>query len=213
MSRSSQRAEAKRQQILQAARQLFLKQGYARTTTDAVTQAAGISKETLYSYFKGKAGLLVATVNAEFLGLERLHGALPPARNLPEFRTQLLEFAQRFIQYTRQPEVLSLLRLLAGEAMHVPELRPLVKDAVPNRTLRLIQQLLSDAQTRGLIQVPDLDLSARMFAGPLLTYAALDGLFAETPAPPPTTATLQRLVDSFLLTVALTETSSTFDLP
>jgi AcrR family transcriptional regulator len=51
------RQEAKRKQIRAAARRLFLDRGFAETSMDAVTAAAGVSKQTLYRYYESKSAL------------------------------------------------------------------------------------------------------------------------------------------------------------
>lgn len=177
MTQETARTRAKRQQILAAARTLFLAQGYARTSTDAVTRAAGVSKQTLYAYYPGKAELLAATVAQELDGLDpggRLH---PPPATRPELRAQLLGFARAVTSRLLDPDALALLRLLLGEAAHLPELRAALRQAFPARLLGAAEHLLRDAQERGLIETPNLQLSARMFVGPVMSYVALDGLF------------------------------------
>jgi AcrR family transcriptional regulator len=51
-------ARATRTRVLAAARDAFLTSGYAGTTIRAVAAAAGVSAETVYKRFGGKAGLL-----------------------------------------------------------------------------------------------------------------------------------------------------------
>lgn len=52
----------KRSVILRAAHTLFLKEGYAETSMDAVTSAAGVSKATVYSHFASKEKLFEVLV-------------------------------------------------------------------------------------------------------------------------------------------------------
>src|SRR4051812_41247107 len=52
----------KREAILAAARQLFLGDGFERTSVDAIAATAGVSKRTVYDYFGDKRTLLVAVV-------------------------------------------------------------------------------------------------------------------------------------------------------
>jgi AcrR family transcriptional regulator len=54
------RAQQRREAVLRAARTLFLDVGYAATTVPAVAGAAGVSAETVYKMFGGKAGLVRA---------------------------------------------------------------------------------------------------------------------------------------------------------
>jgi AcrR family transcriptional regulator len=57
-SRRKAQAEENRRVVVAAARDLFLDQGYGRTTIADVAQAAGVSAETIYAVFRNKAALL-----------------------------------------------------------------------------------------------------------------------------------------------------------
>lgn len=52
-------------EITEAARQLFLQDGYEATAMSRLAQAAGIAPNTIYWYFKDKDEVLVAVLNAE----------------------------------------------------------------------------------------------------------------------------------------------------
>ena len=55
-------AAARQEQILDAARRLFLTKGYEATTIEDVLTAVGIAKGTLYHHFPGKEAILDAIV-------------------------------------------------------------------------------------------------------------------------------------------------------
>lgn len=52
------RAQATRQRVIDAAHDLFVTQGYGRTTIADVARDAGVSVETIYSAFGSKPALL-----------------------------------------------------------------------------------------------------------------------------------------------------------
>jgi len=56
------RAEATRDAVIVAARDLFLSRGYAATTVSEVATSCGVSVEYVYKRFGGKAGLIRAVV-------------------------------------------------------------------------------------------------------------------------------------------------------
>ncbi|HCR79885.1 MAG TPA: TetR family transcriptional regulator, partial [Alcanivorax sp.] len=56
---------AKREAILDAAKALFIAQGFAGTSMDAVATEAGASKLTVYSHLSDKATLFAAAVEAK----------------------------------------------------------------------------------------------------------------------------------------------------
>ena len=56
----TERAEANREAVLDAARRVFLAKGYHGTTVDAVAREAGFTIGAVYSRFAGKADLFLA---------------------------------------------------------------------------------------------------------------------------------------------------------
>jgi len=59
-------AEGRRAEILEAARVLFLRDGYARTPVSAIVKAAGVAQGTFYLYFASKQELLAELARAVF---------------------------------------------------------------------------------------------------------------------------------------------------
>lgn len=57
------RTEAKRQEIVQIATELFEQNGFERTSMSMISEKVGGSKATLYGYFKSKEELLEAVLN------------------------------------------------------------------------------------------------------------------------------------------------------
>jgi len=53
----------KRRLILDAAQHVFAENGFHTSTMDAVAEAAGVAKGTIYLYFKGKNELLIDLVD------------------------------------------------------------------------------------------------------------------------------------------------------
>jgi AcrR family transcriptional regulator len=64
--------KSKREHLVEAAQQLFYREGIKGTGIDAVLEHAGISKRTLYNHFKSKDELVIATLQRrddEFLNM------------------------------------------------------------------------------------------------------------------------------------------------
>lgn len=64
IDRNSERAEATRERIVQAARELVLEHGYDGVSTGHVLQLAGVSRGGLYHHFSGKHDLMAAVLEA-----------------------------------------------------------------------------------------------------------------------------------------------------
>jgi len=63
-SRQAVDRDARRQQLIDAARDLFAKKGYHATTVDDITRAAGVAKGTFYLYFDEKREVYYEVVRA-----------------------------------------------------------------------------------------------------------------------------------------------------
>jgi AcrR family transcriptional regulator len=106
MARIVKKPEERRQEIVAAARELFQKQQYEKTTMQDVMEKLGIAKGTIYHYFRSKEELLEAVVEqtvdeyvagmqalldeTEGNALDRLR-VLITAGNVAEEQDQLLE--------------------------------------------------------------------------------------------------------------------------
>ena len=67
-SRRRDQARQTRAEVLDAARRLFLADGFAATTVASVARTAGVSVETVYKTFGNKSGLLRAVAEAALAG-------------------------------------------------------------------------------------------------------------------------------------------------
>src|SRR5947208_11121 len=66
--RRREQARATRRAILQAARDMFVQDGYVATTIDAIADHAGVSPETVYATFRNKRSLLSQLIDVSMAG-------------------------------------------------------------------------------------------------------------------------------------------------
>ena len=98
----TERQVAKREQIATAARKLFLELGFAGTSMDAVSAEAGVSKQTLYTYFPAKVDLLGDILDGELSRID-LEGRSPSRRRSPSCADVLVQFASRLTHMPAAP--------------------------------------------------------------------------------------------------------------
>jgi TetR/AcrR family fatty acid metabolism transcriptional regulator len=82
--------ERKRREILEAAMRVFARDGYHRAKMEAVAEAAGIGKGTVYEYFKSKTDLFLALhdhmlAELKAFYMKELKGIQQPAAMLERF--------------------------------------------------------------------------------------------------------------------------------
>ncbi len=84
MSRDQKKAESRRR-ILDAARDVFFRDGFMRANLDEMAEKAGVAKGTLYRYFESKADLYVAVLADNLdIFLERMQEAAGPGSSALE---------------------------------------------------------------------------------------------------------------------------------
>ncbi len=90
------RAQERRQQIMQAALTCFARKGYHKTTMDDIVAESGLSKGTLYWYFKSKDELFFSLINSFFLEMQQDLDAVfeQPSSSTEKLRTLAYEFAR-----------------------------------------------------------------------------------------------------------------------
>jgi AcrR family transcriptional regulator len=84
-------------EIIAAAKRLFLKQGYQNFTTRKLAAQVGLSQTGLYVYFKNKDELLEAVCRATFAGLvERFREIAAKRSDAPDLLRRLIEAYVQF---------------------------------------------------------------------------------------------------------------------
>jgi TetR/AcrR family transcriptional repressor of mexJK operon len=151
-------------QILMAARELFLSQGYGNTSMDAVAKHAGVSKSTLYAHFENKEQLFGAVVGT---ARQRLHDALTGVSTTHErdIRKMLIQIGTQFMSYVTEPVSLTLFRVVIGEIQKFPELGREMYQSGNSVVVRTIADFFRQWTDAGLLQVEDTMLASRQFLG------------------------------------------------
>jgi TetR/AcrR family transcriptional repressor of mexJK operon len=147
--------------ILESAKQLFVEQGYAGTSMDAIAKAAGVSKLTLYSHFGRKDDLFQQCVIAKCEEYAP-HELYDPA-NTASLRRRLLSIGVAFIQLVMSEEAIKFYRMMAGEARQTGRLGQLFHAAGPQRTLDQFEEFLAAAARNGELIVRDRRRAAHHF--------------------------------------------------
>lgn len=173
-ARGETRSERKRRCILEAARALFAKHGYAATSMDMVVERAGVSKPTVYGHFKSKDDLFAAAIRAQaevFTSHSCEVCSLPAAEGIRAI-------GQMYLNMVTADEALAMHRAIMAEGHKFPELATTFYESGPARVARIMEEYLRTLDARGALSVPDPALAAEMFLGMLRVafYRAAFGL-------------------------------------
>jgi AcrR family transcriptional regulator len=155
------RGQTRRAQILDAATEVFVENGYGAATIDLVVSRAGASKATIYSFFGGKEGLFTAIVEER---AERILAALPHVGiDHVDVRTTLTEIGRRYMKVAMSPDAIGLYRLILAEGARFPELARTFYRIGPERVSERVASLLRAWRRHRLITVDDAYLAAVQF--------------------------------------------------
>lgn len=202
----SPRAQEKRAQVIGAAQKLFLENGFARTSMEAIRLEAGVSKPTLYNYFASKEDLFIAIVHNLMDDFTEdwqpaIRGEELP-NNKAELRAILLKLVQSMASQMLRPDYINLIRVVIAETPSFPRLGDLFSSSIPTRGMQTIASILEQARQKGLIAVEDIDAATRMLVGPMIIHLLMDGLLVSSPPQEPEPASIEALVDTYLAAIS-----------
>jgi AcrR family transcriptional regulator len=171
-----------RARIVEAAHELMLTIGLARTTTKQIAKAAGCSEAALYKYFANKEELFVTVLDerlpklGSLLGRLLAEGAKNPGRTVEENLTDIAREAALFYEQTF-PMAASLYAEPRLKRRHEEVMREL--GSGPHRPIQGLDAYLRAEQRAGRIS-PDADTYA---AASLLLGACAQRAFAYEMSP------------------------------
>lgn len=192
-SKGRPKDQEKRTAILVAARELFVSEGFALVSMDAIAERAGVSKATVYSHFADKNFLFRAVLSAETSDYEA-----PPdtvaIRTSKELRLRLIVFGSYLLGVLTRPGVLELGRLLVNEAHHHPDQAADFFARGPGATHRRLADLLKTANDSGLLACDNPELAADQLLSMWIGQRHLRQQLGL--CPPPTTVEIARHVEA-----------------
>ena len=144
---------AKRKAILEAAKALFLSNGYDGSSMDAIAAEAGVSKLTVYSHFTDKEKLFAEAVKSKCE--EQLPELLFELDDEVPVAQLLLNIGRGFNELINSRESVELHRVMLSLAAQDSKLSRMFYEAGPQRLLHGMEELLRQADQSGKLRVPD----------------------------------------------------------
>lgn len=175
------RAEARPDEVLDAALGLFSGQGYAGTTMDQIARAAGLSKGGVYLYFASKQEVLEGLVRRAIAPVaEAAASGLAGGMDDPP---QAIRRALLTVTGTLgRAENLAVLKLVLREAVALPALAEMYRAAVLDRVLPVLTAAIRRGVETGQFRPVEPELTVRSVVGPIFLHLALAEFFHIRPA-------------------------------
>lgn len=136
-------ARAKRGQVMDAAVELFLANGYDQTSMDAIAAHAGVSKTTVYAHYADKLALFKAVVerSSRSLALQIDESHLAEEQD-PQ--TRLRRIVLVVLEATTTPEFRAFQRVMVSESTRHPDLAFAAEAAGVVDVIEIIASALED---------------------------------------------------------------------
>ena len=191
---------ARREQLIAVAEQLFLQNGFANTSVNAIVREAGGSLATLYAEFGSKEALFESVLS------ERAARFFPEERSAPkeplDAQTDLRLLATQMLRRMLSDDGLAVYRLAVHEAPRFPALRKALLEVGMPGLLDRTAQYLRVLANRGALQIESapeaMQLAASRFIalvqGQIVFSAACGGTISGRTR----TAHVNDAVDAFL---------------
>ena len=182
---------AKRRQILDGARKVFMDLGFDGASMGEIARAAGVSKGTLYVYFADKNRLFEAIVEQEMVDQGKLAFNFDPERDVA---TTLRDFGRAYIELLCRPGGGSAIRTVMAIAERMPEVGRRYYEHVLEQTInRLACYLETHVQAKD-VAIDDCQLAASQYM--MVCQASLFLPFIFQAAPPPSPERIAEVVES-----------------
>jgi TetR/AcrR family transcriptional regulator, mexJK operon transcriptional repressor len=189
---------AKRAAILDAAKALFAREGFAGVSMDRIAAEAGVSKLTVYSHFGDKESLFSESIRT--LCEEMLPDEFFKVQADGTLRGQLRHIAEGFFSLVVSDEAINTHRIMLTPGQADQGLRQIFWEAGPKRTHDAFAAFLRTAVEEGKLEIADVDCAAKQFFTLLKgeLYGRMMCGICDKPGPDEMTRHLDATVDMFL---------------
>ncbi len=181
---------AKRRQIMDGARKVFMDQGFDGASMSEIARAAGVSKGTLYVYFTDKNRLFEAIVEQEILDQGKFAFNLDPT---VEAETILRNFGRAYIAVLCRPDGGSAVRTVMAIAERMPDVGRGFYHNVIEHLFNRVAEYLQARVTAGELAIDDCSLAAPQFM--MMCQATLFQPYIFQAKPAPSANQIARVVD------------------
>jgi AcrR family transcriptional regulator len=152
---------AKRRQIVDGARAVFLSQGFDAASMNDIARAAGVSKGTLYVYFRHKEQLFEAIVEQECEA--QAEGIFDLDPNDHDVEAVLTRLGLAYVRFLCRPEKASAIRIVIAIAERMPELGRRFYESGPARGIARLAAYIAAQVDAGVLVVEDSEIAAAQF--------------------------------------------------
>ncbi len=148
-------------QVLEGAREIFMRNGFEGASVDDIARAAGVSKATLYSYFPDKKLLFMEVARVECA--RQAEVAIGRMQMAGEVREVLFQAASHLVRFFLSDFGRQTFRIAVAESGRFPEVGQRFYASGPAMAQAALAKFLQAKTDDGALVIDDLDLAAAQF--------------------------------------------------
>lgn len=176
--RWQRRKDARPEEIVNAALEEFVERGFAATRLEDVARRAGVTKGTLYLYFKNKEALFKAVIRQTIVPIIA-QGELT-ARSFTGSARELLEqLVREYWRLVFETSLAGLPKLMMAEAANFPQLARFYYDEVVTRGHQLLGGVIERGMKNGEFRRVDIPSATKLALSPLMHATVASRAFAQ----------------------------------
>jgi AcrR family transcriptional regulator len=188
------RAEARPDEVLDAALDLFIQKGFAATRVEDIATRAGISKGSVYLYFESKEKIIEGLVRRAVVPIAS--EAMKLAENYQGDPRPAAALGMRTLAHKlSDPRLMAIPRLMMREMINFPELARMYRTEVLDKVIPVMEGLIRRGIDQGYLRQVDPHLTIRSIVGPIMMHVLLAEVFDISPEGG---LNLQALIDNHL---------------
>ena len=188
------RAEARPDEVLDAALDLFIEKGFAATRVEDIAARAGLSKGAVYLYFPSKEAVLEGIVKRAVVPIAS--SAVEMAGNYAGDPRSIITMVMKTVAHRlTEPHTIAIPKLMMREMINFPDFAKMYRHEVLDRVLPIITGLLRTGIKQGYLRPVDPELTIRSIVGPIMLHVLMDEVFGLRPTDG---LALDRLIDNHL---------------
>ncbi len=173
---------AKRRQIVEGARAVFLARGFDAASMGDIAKTAGVSKGTLYVYFKNKEELFAAIVQHECC--THAESTFRFDESDHDVEGVLTRLGVDYVNFLCHANKAAALRIVIAIADRMPEIGKTFYETGPGWGIERLSSYLKAQVNAGILAIDDVEVAAAQFLDACQSTLFKPVLFNFSPPPP-----------------------------
>jgi AcrR family transcriptional regulator len=188
------RAEARPEEILEAALEVFNERGFEAARMEDVARRAGLSKAGVYLYFESKEALLKALIEAKVAPIAQMARSIAAA-GADNPRAAIETLARAMAARMSNAKNIAVPRLMLSVASRFPDIAAHYRKCVIEVGRGALEALVARGIERGDFRAVDPAAASRAFIGPLIFEVMWTHVFGGESGFADSEALVQRQLD------------------